>query len=519
MKLRTNLEPLRFALWSALGITHLVACGGTAVVNGGGAGTSSGGSSGMGVAGSGPSTGGQSTGGQSGAPTAGALGIGGASNRYPCANSQSANNDGFVQCDGFQHREQAQACASHIPRPEPVAHTGAGCNFDADCNEKPYGWCSNFSQGNDAYCVYGCTKDSECPDDTLCECAEPVGRCVPASCKVDAACASGFLCRSFDSTGGCNIIQYGCQSPADTCGSDADCNTAGSTRNHCRFDENAHRFQCAAEACAIGRPFLVQDVQRLALLATHTDWLERAWRPALIDCDETVRAEVAEQWTRIALMEHASVAAFARFTLQLMSQGAPAWLVEQATAAMADETKHAKACFAVASGYAGTPLGPGYLAVEHSLDDASLEAIVRSAIREGCVGETAAAIEAREAAEHVLDPKLRDLLLMIAEDETRHAQLAYSFVKWALEQGGPALERAARREFSALVAEKPVADSALTDTEFALLRHGVVPEALRRSIRSQAISQVILPCSQSLFPVFAHAPQGIRASKTMDCGS
>ena len=190
-----------------------------------------------------------------------------------------------------------------------------------------------------------------------------------------------------------------------------------------------------------------------------------------------------------------------------MSQGAPAWLVEQATAAMADETKHAKACFAVASGYAGAPLGPGSLAVEHSLDESSLEAIVRTTIREGCVGETAAAIEAREAAEHALDPKLRELLLVIAEDETRHAQLAYSFVKWALELGDPALEEAVRREFSALAAEAPEADRTLTDSELALLQHGVVPEALRRSIRSQAISEVILPCSQSLFPAFAHTPQ------------
>ena len=170
-------------------------------------------------------------------------------NRYPCANPQSANNDGFVQCDGFQHRVQAKTCASHVPRPEAVPHTGDGCNFDADCTEKPYGWCSDNNSDNNAYCWYGCTKDSECPDDRLCECGEPVGHCVPASCKVDAACASGFLCRSFDSEPNCDVTTYGCQSPADTCGSDADCIAAGSTQNHCLFDENAHRFQCAGGSC------------------------------------------------------------------------------------------------------------------------------------------------------------------------------------------------------------------------------------------------------------------------------
>jgi len=243
----------------------------------------------------------------------------------------------------------------------------------------------------------------------------------------------------------------------------------------------------------------VEGEQRLAPSAARADWLERGLRPELTNSEAALRAQLAEQWTRIALMEHASVAAFARFTLQLMSQGAPARLIEQATAAMGDETRHAKACFAVASSYADAPIGPGRLAIEHSLDDSSLESIVLNTIREGCVGETAAAIEAREAAEHTNDPKLRELLLMIAEDETRHAQLAYAFVKWALELGDPELASAVRREFSVLAAEARPSRGALTDSEFALLRHGVVPETLRQSIRSQAISEVILPCSHALF--------------------
>jgi len=47
----------------------------------------------------------------------------------------------------------------------------------------------------------------------------------------------------------------------------------------------------------------------IAPIATRTDWLERAWRPGLIDCNETLRKKVAEHWARVALMEHASVAA------------------------------------------------------------------------------------------------------------------------------------------------------------------------------------------------------------------
>jgi hypothetical protein len=166
---------------------------------------------------------------------------------------------------------------------------------------------------------------------------------------------------------------------------------------------------------------------------------------------------------------------------------------------MADETKHAKACFAVASQYAAAPLGPGRLAVDGSLDECTLEAIVLNTVREGCVGETLAAIEAREAAEHASDPALRELLLTISDDETRHAELAYRFVKWALSWGGPELQRAVQGEFSSLAAEAPRANGALTDDDQDLLRHGIIPDKLRQTMRGHAIAEVILPCSRALF--------------------
>jgi len=445
-------------------------------------------------------------------PVAEAGSAGAGANKYPCTNPQDLGN-GFIQCDGFKHRQEPGMCASLVPRPEEVPDHSPGmisqCKFDADCTEHPYGWCTNISQGNESFCRYGCVKDSDCADNLLCECGEPVGRCVRADCKSDADCQADFLCKAYDSSGGCDLTHYTCQSAADTCGSDLDC--AGPTEQ-CRFDEMASRFRCIPESCAIGRPFLVEGVPRIAPAATRTDWKELALLPKLAEVDATLSAHLAEQWTQVALMEHASIAAFARFTLQLMSLGAPASLIERATAAMVDETKHARACFAVASGYANAPLGPGRLAVERSLGESSLLEIVLNTIREGCVGETVAAIEAREAAEHACDPALRELLLLISEDETRHAELAYRFVKWALAQGGPALARAVRQEFAELAAETPPARSALTDLDDALLRHGIVPGVMRQAIRARAFAEVILPCSHALFTTEARTPQGENAS-------
>ncbi|HEY0465412.1 MAG TPA: ferritin-like domain-containing protein, partial [Polyangiaceae bacterium] len=409
MKLRTRLDLFSAALLSALGATQLVGCGGSAVVPG----TNPGG----GDAGAG-STGGANTAGngQSGAATAGAVGTAGAgagANRFPCQNPNDLGN-GLIQCTGFKHRPAALTCASHVPRSEPVANpemTGA-CKVDADCTDKPYGWCgSGGGEIGGTYCNYGCIEDSDCGSNALCECAEPVGRCVHAQCASDADCQAGFLCKSYDATAGCEQTSYTCQTSPDTCGSDLDCTQ--SAGEHCvyRSDGATQKFLCVQESCAIGRPFLVEGAERLAPAAVRADWSELRPLPSLTDLDPLLRTRLAERWTRVALMEHASIAAFARFTLQLMSLGAPASLIERATAAMVDETQHAKACFTVASHYAAAALGPGRLAVERSLDESSLIEIVLNTIREGCVGETVAAIEAREAAEHASDPALRELLV------------------------------------------------------------------------------------------------------------
>jgi len=537
MKLRTRLDVFSAALLSALGTAQLVACGGNAAGNGfarGGSGGGGSGNAGVGgtstagantggaptagaggdntpTAGAGKGTaGGRATGGQSGAPTAGTGGGAGAPGsagagpiHQACINPKDIG-DGFEQCDGFKHRPQAGTCASHVPNPKPLPEeilTVKECLFDADCKDHPYGWCT-AGQNAQTYCEYGCVIDSDCAANQLCDCVEPVGRCVVANCRTDADCTNGLLCRAYDATSGCGPIVYTCQTPADTCGNDHDCLPSGSTQGlvgDCNFDAQANRFQCTNDSCAIGRPFLVEGWQRLASVAGRADWIELARQPLLADLDAMLCVQLTEQWTRVALMEHASIAAFARFTLQLLSLGAPAELIERATAAMLDETKHAKACFAVASAYAGAPLGPKRLSVERCLDESSLQEIVLNTIREGCVGETVAAIEAREAAEHATDPALRELLLVISEDETRHAQLAYRFVQWALTTGGPELERAVEREFAALAAEAQTTRSALTAAEQQLLLHGVVPDALRAAIRGQAIAEVILPCSRALF--------------------
>src|SRR5690606_35836975 len=119
-------------------------------------------------------------------------------------------------------------------------------------------------------------------------------------------------------------------------------------------------------------------------------------------------------------MEHASIAAFARFTLQLLHLGAPPSLIEDAQRAMADETQHAQDCFGLASRYLGTAVGPGALSMNQALQETSLEDIVLLTVREGCIGETCAALEAAEAYEETTEPDTKIVLDRIRGDEFRH---------------------------------------------------------------------------------------------------
>jgi hypothetical protein len=58
-------------------------------------------------------------------------------------------------------------------------------------------------------------------------------------------------------------------------------------------------------------------------------------------------------------MEHASIASFAKFSLQLVMVAAPSALLADAHAAAVDEIHHARVAFALASRLLGRPLGPG----------------------------------------------------------------------------------------------------------------------------------------------------------------
>ncbi len=200
--------------------------------------------------------------------------------------------------------------------------------------------------------------------------------------------------------------------------------------------------------CPGGRP--LRDDTGHALLAdvvSRNDWradvtLAASSRPS--ELPFVLRKELAEVWARDARAEHASIAAFATLVLELLALGAPAALVMEAQRALGDEIEHARIAFALASAYAGTALGPGPrpLAREDAPRPASLVTLVREAVLEGCVGETTAAWSLHARARDAQDIHIRALCTQMAEDEERHALLAFRIVAWAVTAGGPEVEAA-----------------------------------------------------------------------------
>lgn len=477
----------------------MVASGGTVSESGGRA--SAGGSN---------ASGGMAPGGSGGA--AGNAGAGGSRDdggtpdggRLACKNpvprlGPDGKPTGFVDCDGtLTHRPQKITCASTLPRQTPcVAPDGTDtCSLDSDCTTSPNGYCSIISRsvgptvGPACVCNYGCRNDEDCGANGICGCGDPVGECATtANCKTDADCGEGLLC-ILTRDEGC-FYTFACQTPKDTCASQADCGTSW-----CAFVTDHH--ECVSpKPCSTGRPFLVEGEARVAHLSTDAAWAF-GQAPDVTRLGVAERAVLSAYYADVALMEHASIAAFARFALELLSLGAPPELLAETHAAMADETIHARTAFALATAYAGHPVGPGRLAVERSLSDRTALDVARTAILEGCIGETVAALEAAEALAHATEPAVCAALKRVVLDETRHAELAFRFVQWALESGPRELRAATSTELLTLVGDeirlaKEIECDGLEPSSV-LSEHGLLGRATRAKIRQQALSEVVLPC-------------------------
>jgi hypothetical protein len=270
--------------------------------------------------------------------------------------------------------------------------------------------------------------------------------------------------------------------------------------NQCCY--TVHQQLCSAG----GRPYLVDGQVRTAKAEPGTGWGEGD-APCLAGLASPERAELAKAWTEAALAEHASVASFARFSLDLLAVGAPADLVEGAHGAAIDEVRHAKLCFALAAAYAGEEMAPGAFPVAEPAGSGGATTLLSVAMRtatEGCVDETIAAVLAADRALRSTDRVVRAVLERIAEDEARHAELAWRTVAWAVREGGGAV-LAAVEDVAVRVAHtrslecEPSSNTASSEVQ---AQHGCASARdAALSVRA-TIADVILPATMALRRAF-----------------
>jgi hypothetical protein len=256
-------------------------------------------------------------------------------------------------------------------------------------------------------------------------------------------------------------------------------------------------YATAGECPPPGRPFIVEQEARLASLQSNQNW-SSGRSPGVQALDAKSRAALADLWAQDGLFEHASVASFARFALQLLSLGAPPNLLVETQVAIGEEIEHARICFGLASAYAGRSLGPGPLDISGGLDAKTLTSIeiARSLAAEGCIAETVSAILIASAAAQATDPTVRGLLEQIAADEGRHALLAWRSLDWML-QHHPECHEAVARTFGH--AERHIALGPATElphNAHQLEAHGQLSLEKRAALARAAVAEVVRPLAR-----------------------
>ncbi|MCY1044513.1 ferritin-like domain-containing protein [Corallococcus sp. bb12-1] len=170
-------------------------------------------------------------------------------------------------------------------------------------------------------------------------------------------------------------------------------------------EEQQHTLEKGSGSCAIGRrPAGLQDADA---------------------CEST--DALGHYFAEAAHLEAASVHAFLRLREELALHGADAGLQDAARRSAVEEVMHTDVTGRIARRFGATPQRPVVTALPlRPLLDVALDNAV-----EGCVRETYGALVAHHQALHAQDAEVREAMVRIAEDETRHAGLSWDIDQWA----------------------------------------------------------------------------------------
>ena len=268
-----------------------------------------------------------------------------------------------------------------------------------------------------------------------------------------------------------------------------------------------------------GRPFVVEGNVRSAISLTcgldncdnSKSWTSGS-TPSMLE-NSTVANTIGLEWLQQAEAEHASIASFARHTLQLMSIGASSELILRSQRASIDEIEHAKMCYGFASKFMEVEIYPGPLDMIGSLDKLNIEDIIESVIQDGCIQETISAIEGHFRAKYTSDEVVKNSLTKLAADETKHAQLAWDTIKWIVEKYpqhevfvSKVFEKELKKEEKRSITKvknhtEDICDQSIIENM--LMRYGIPSKSKKDRVRDAAIGDIIKPVYEAGFEDFS----------------
>ncbi|MFO0547098.1 MAG: hypothetical protein U0271_01855 [Polyangiaceae bacterium] len=163
------------------------------------------------------------------------------------------------------------------------------------------------------------------------------------------------------------------------------------------------------------------------------DWVE-GLRASLTDLPLAARAELARFWTRAAERHHHDIAVYSRFSLGLISLAAPPGLLTGAHRAAFESTRHARTSFALASLFAGEPIGPKPLAgAAGGLEGLHRAPLLRATLSGACVASCVASALAEGRARVAREPALIAYFEELSRDFAEHAAFAWRAAQFLLE--------------------------------------------------------------------------------------
>ena len=261
--------------------------------------------------------------------------------------------------------------------------------------------------------------------------------------------------------------------------------------------------------CGMGRPYVVAGRARVASMQRRGSG--GGWGRPSHDAPEReaafaklapeTRTLLANRWRARGLLEHASVASFAQFTLDLMSFGAPASLVRESLAAGLSEVRHAELCFELAHEIDGQHAAPGPLATPSSRAVASRQELTARLFQDACVEETLGALELSERQRSTSEPRIAKVLARLVADELKHAALAWRALAWLCQDS--ACRSVVQSELA--LAELRMAEERSEFDRPELAAFGEPSAVELRRMQRDEFARVVKPATERLLQMRQHA--------------